>query len=626
MSAEEGDLSLDDLLEATEPDGLEQLSLYGLSARLANAHRLLDRTDVIENMKAPGAADQELLERREEVFDVQSRLKRAMGSLLEEPSLTKREQPLAVLFVQEQLTKLRRSGGSDARAAKGIERLEAMLAAAKQAVIAPESRQVRCVEASIKDSQAEWKEISPLYDRWQAGKHNFKSNGDLQVFRRRYEDCRKSRETSGAELEKALCRRRDARDAARAQAEVDDKARLVREGWAGVAKKAIAPAPGAPATRTSAAARAARPPRPAATGSSSAWGLMSLAQRLRAQAGAQVRVEAEEAAVAEAAVAQEDAAEEEEEEEEAEEEAPHPPVPPPPVPAAAKQPPPACVKAKAPPVFPPMAACAPPSTEDAVEDDEFAAPAAPAAKPGRASGPASSATATAAGKKKQKSKKKRGGGGGQDDGDLADGAGVEPPETQSAVSAAWAVKLKETLAGSVVEELLGRGAWGAGASQEDAEARMVDLRERLPLSNPLGLVLPLLWAEFASLQVDGGPPRTSRRGESPASQRLQATLPYLMPSYLTVLFLLLFLHGLTYFDLLAVAVAVQAGLMLVPSEQLSRVLVPASRPLAVQVSHLVVWLSFVRAAWSLNMFVKLLVVGVVCVHSYIVVPVAAPAS
>lgn len=45
----------------------------------------------------------------------------------------------------------------------------------------------------MKQLDAEWKEVSPIYDKWQAGRHKFKSNDDLQAFRRRYEDCRKAR-------------------------------------------------------------------------------------------------------------------------------------------------------------------------------------------------------------------------------------------------------------------------------------------------------------------------------------------------------------------------------------------------------------------------------------------------
>lgn len=55
-----------------------------------------------------------------------AQLKRAMGALLESPALTRRERPLAEDFLQEQLTKLK-SAGSDARAAKGIERLQGMM-------------------------------------------------------------------------------------------------------------------------------------------------------------------------------------------------------------------------------------------------------------------------------------------------------------------------------------------------------------------------------------------------------------------------------------------------------------------------------------------------------------------
>jgi len=99
--------------------------------------------------------------------------------------------------------------------------------------------------------------------------------------------------------------------------------------------------------------------------------------------------------------------------------------------------------------------------------------------------------------------------------------------------------------------------------------------------------------------------------------RLQKNIPYLLGHYVSVLFLLALLHGLSHFGLVLVVAGLQSGLILAPPEAFPKTLSPSTRPLLLQVAHLLVWLAFIRSIWQMHLFVKVLVVGLMAGHAYI---------
>ena len=174
----------------------------------------------------------------------------------------------------------------DERAKAGIERLQLLLSKVQAAPVAAESKAVQDLDASLKQADKDWKEIGPIYDKWQAGRHSFRSNADLQAFKRRYEECNKIRQTGGDKLHEALCARR----AGKAFEASDEP----RAGWSSTARKpTLATAPRASVNRGEAAVALDASAKKKASAKSSSWAsqTISFAQRLRAEAVARVRQE-----------------------------------------------------------------------------------------------------------------------------------------------------------------------------------------------------------------------------------------------------------------------------------------------------------------------------------------------
>jgi len=609
---------------------LDRLSFYGLAQWLREADKLLERADHALTSKAPRPEDSAIAEKKDELVDAIARLRRAMGARLENPSLTKREKPLAQDFLNEQLAKQRRTAKTDARAAKAVEKLTELLAGVDKAPFANESREVKDIEASMKQLETEWKEVSPLYEKWQAGRHNFKSNADLQAFRRRYEDCRKGRDAATEKLQKALYVQRTAQDA---------KSRWENDGppagWSAVAKKA----PAAPAQRSGFRASAA-PSRPAAP-KANRWGsaMVSFAQRLRAEVSAQVRGEVQQEQAADTV---DDEALEKEEEAAACEQKPQVirAKAPPPNLDERPIPPPVPVMPKRPPQLPP---CAPPSSHVTAGLAPGRAGAAATKQQSRSAQPSlhpeevdaeddmeaeeepetSGKAAPVSAKKKARGKKKKAGGvkglqqedAGDDD---VDDLPMPPRQEnkQPARAAAWAASAERALSGSLLQELWHRSAWSLPESDAEADAALTALSERLPLTNPLGLRLPTDWKGFVGQPIDGGPRRTSKRGTPEWVHRLQRNVPLFLAHYISIVFFMTLLHASSHFGLLLWVAAAQVALILAPPD-LPQIRMPI-RVVVLQAVHLVLWFSFIRSLWLMHIFIKLLVVALVAVHAYVV--------
>lgn len=584
-----------------EAADVDSLSFYGLAHWLAEVGKLLERADHAAVSKAPRPDDQAVAERKAELLEAQRSLRRAMGASLEpQPSLTKRERPLAEAFLQEQITKLTATTQSNQRAAQGVERLRKLLEGVRCAPPATDSREVRDCEALIKQLDAERKE----------------------AFRRRYEECRKGRETCGEKLQKAL-------RASRALHQSQERAGpgAVPAGWSAIAKKQAPP----PATRqlqnaARGAAAVAVERKETAPKRSTGWGsaVVSFAQRLQAEMTARVReetVQHDESSVAAdhssggGAVAADGF------------QAPTAGKAAKPRPALGRTDISALANAKR---WGPVAKAAETAEEEEEDEDGFwvmtqsassSVPEAHAEEPAQQHAAASPAREqrqgnTASAKKKGKGKKKKGGHQGADEDD--DEGLAEPAPASSAASSssssAWLAGVETALAGSVVQELIQREAWGL-LTPAEAEKKLAVLSQRLPLTTPLGLVLPMEWKDFAALEVDGGPQRTSRRGTPPWLRRLRKTVPWLLPHYITILFMLSLLQSLSHFGLLALVGALQAALILAPPEAL-HVRTPV-RLLLLQGTHLLVWVFFVRALWLMHLLVKMFLALLVVGHAYL---------
>lgn len=588
---------------AAAAEGVDGLSFYGLSKWLGSANDLLLKADHASTAKNPRAEDAELLERKEELLQIAARLKRAMGSRLDSPQLTKREKPLAEEFVQDQLRRLKVHSAEDKRVAQGIERLQGILDRVRAAAALPESRPVRQIQRQMKQLDADWKEVAPLHDKWEKGRHTFKSNDELQAFRRRYTECQRGRDAAGPRLEQALCVLRDPGDV---RDSGDDAKAAPRSGWSAAAPKRPAPPP-VPKSRP--ANRA-----PAASGSS-VWNLgMTMAQRWKAEVSASVRRDG--AAAAEESDGEGDDAEEGEGAAAAPAAAPGPRAaparqgrpPPPPAPRMGaegeedewQQEPPA---GRAPPKVMPKPA--PPLPGAGVG----AAPQPAAAGPGGGPAVGGGVKKTAKGKKGKKPRN-----GEKGDGDEADDAGEAEQPAKKAPSP-WVRECQAIFQGSLLEQLLRQDAWGS-LQPDLVDQRLEELRELLPLSNPLGLSLALSWEAFISLEIDGGPKRTSRRDESPIADRLRHNAPKLLRHHLTLVFLCLALHSLSCIGLLLVPLALQAVLLLTPAETL-RVGPPTAVRL-LQAAHLLLWLALARSLWQMHVIVKAFAVLCACGHSYAV--------
>lgn len=178
-------------------------------------------------------------------------------------------------------------------------------------------------------------------------------------------------------------------------------------------------------------------------------------------------------------------------------------------------------------------------------------------------------------------------------------------------SGVWS-SVEALFAGTLVSELLRSAAWRC-----EAEARLVDLIDRLPPSAPLGLPMPLTWVQFMSLEMDGGPKRTSRRGESPWLLRLKSNIPRLLSHYVSIIFALLLLHSLSRFGILTWLVAAQTFLLLLPPQKVGQ-FGPSVHVMVLQGIHLLLWIFFVRSLWQLHIFIQIFLALVICGHAYAV--------
>lgn len=572
----------------------DHLSFYGLVYWLDECDKLLERADYALLAKKVSSEDQAIADRKPELLEAQARLRRTMGANLDQPSLTRRERPLAEEFLDQQLSKLEGSG-NDPRASRAVERLKSMQAALQKSKVAFDSKLVRDIEAEMKRVSIEWKEVAPIYEKWEAGKHKFKSNDELQALRRRYNECEKSMKTAPDRLRAALCAKRDPNE------RPPEEEKPLPAGWAAVASR---PAPTArPVPK--------QPPRLAAKTSRWDNSSMTIAQRLQAQAAAEVREEAcaEEAheekpiprPTAKAPPPHQLAAMVQEDEDQSEEDDDEETIalqqhiqmpPPPPVPILAKQPPPLS------PVHQPT------GQEEQVADVDAVAPVRQA--------PSS--------KKKSKVGKKKGGtkvGVNEDDSFVA----PEPKAPRGPPrSAAWVAQAEEAIAGSVLHELLRPTSWSLLEEGRAAE-RLTGICERLPWTSPLGLKLPLEWKEFAGLELDGGPERKGRRGTPEWVQRIEKNFSSLLAHYLTITFFVVLLHALSHFGLLIWIAGAQAVLCLVPPEVVRTR--GSTCVVALQVFHLLLWLLFIRYLWLMHFFMKVFTVMLISLHAYVVVPIDA---
>jgi len=578
------------LQAASDPD---KLSFYGLSHWLAEVGKLLDRIAEHALEKRPNPEVQKLIDQKEDFLAAQSGLRRTMGSRLECPELTKRERPLAEDFLKRQITIFEKgiaaATGEPKKAIRAMEKLKEISVEVGRKKAALETREVQEIDAAIKAAEDEWVQVAPIYEKWEKGKHSFKTNEDLQAMRRRYEDARKTRESGATRLQRALCSSREGKPLA---LPVQDNS--IRPGWFSAGKK-----PAAAATRPG----AARAKKPAQTNS---WGTaaLSFAQRLRAEQVAQVRADAED--------------EDEEEDDDADEEEEPASAPPPVVRAKAA---PALPKAKAAPVMddgfatvkPGSAARPappPPPQRQAVEEEDDEDGQAEEARP---------STYTASAKKKGKggkTKKQK-----REEREEEEEDVPEPSSnaTQQPSTATWVATAEKSISGSVVQELLQSGSWSLPKDEAAAEGRLATLVERLDWVTPLGFVMPLEWKEFASLEVDGGPKRTSRRGEPEWVGRVQQNIAFLLAHYVTLVFCMTLLDSLMGFGLLLLAVLLQAGLILAPPD--TPYLRSPARVLLLQGAHLLLWLLFMRSLYQMNFFAKCFAIFLIGCHAYSVVPV-----
>lgn len=618
----------EEVLQAIED--IECLSFYGLVHWLTRVSALIARVEAAASAKVPRASDLELAEHKEELIDAQSRLRRAIGSSLENPSLTKRERPLAEDFLKEQLSKLQAQSQSDERALKATERLRQILQKVQTTATLPESKAVRDIEASLKESALEWKEVSPIYDKWQAGRHSFKSNADLQAFKRRYEDCKKNRDSLGPQLEEALRTRRSECDMER-----KSEATKLDSAWSAIAKKQATPSQAqirSNAIRGSAAiAVDTAAKKEIAPARSNAWGssMISFAQRLRADLVQQVREEAEHVVTTAAPEVDEVKADQEDDVfwEDKPVLANEPPAKvvgsplssSPSHPAAtvtmkqvstAKASPKACVAVSR--RWAVKVEDDAQEQEETFEEEDVRSSAHNDVKKGdrnkKTQVSKKNAKTKAAKVNKQKTTD-------EEEYTLDHPPQNSAPGPEAKTEISFALRLGKTFSDSLVQEMFRPDSWVMSGSA--VETRLTELKDRLSLSSPLGLVLHVPWHEFLSLEVDGGPIRTSKRGQSPAVIRLQKNIPALLGNYVVLGFFLTLLHSLSHFGLTLLPFFAQVILVLIPPGQVPR-LGTQSQVLLLQVSHAVLWLCFARALVLMHLLVKILLISLVALHAYVV--------
>ena len=578
----------------TSLEDLEIYSFYGLSHWLSEVDDLLAQIDQV-SIATPKPQELALVERKEELLAAQTQLRRQMGALLEEP-LTRRERPKAEEFLEAQLHKLQSQANKE-KIAGPVGRLQELLAKLKGTTPALESKSVRDIEAQMKQADAQWNELEPIYAKWQAGRHSFKSNAELQAFKRRYEEAKKVRATAPQRLEEALRGRRTGTAPAAAAAAPPSA------GWA-----AVRTPPKAVAVNTVRGAAAVALDKPKASAKSPWTSGVTMAQRLRAEAAAQVR-----GAQASQPDAEQKAVEKAEDEDDLFwEESVRPPAPPIPkssgkVSSATQD----FVMSESrgvPPVAPKRTSLASmanggrrwgPKVEEAEAEES---------EPERLQEPVQEEkslerekTFTASAKKKSKKKRK---GEATEDVDVVES--TTAPESTSLVQT-----LQAAVADTVLEELLCRESWTF--DEKEAQSRLASHADRL-LHSPLGFCLPFSWSSFMALDLDGGPKRRSRRGQSDALERLRFNVPRLSPFYLTMIFFLVILHSLSHFGFLLWIMALQTALLLLPCGLHN--FKTSAHVQVLQVLHLLLWLFFVRALWQMHIFIKIFCVAMVVGHAY----------
>eukprot|EP00434_Breviolum_minutum_P004168 symbB.v1.2.003674.t2/scaffold175.1/size369221/30 len=561
----------------TSLEDLEIYSFYGLSHWLSEVDDLLAQIDQV-SIATPKPQELALVERKEELLAAQTQLRRQMGALLEEP-LTRRERPKAEEFLEAQLHKLQSQANKE-KIAGPVGRLQELLAKLKGTTPALESKSVRDIEAQMKQADAQWNELEPIYAKWQAGRHSFKSNAELQAFKRRYEEAKKVRATAPQRLEEALRGRRTGTAPAAAAAAPPSA------GWA-----AVRTPPKAVAVNTVRGAAAVALDKPKASAKSPWTSGVTMAQRLRAEAAAQVR-----GAQASQPDAEQKAVEKAEDEDDLfwEELMPYS------IPNAAfffasKRT--RLCQFGVPPVAPKRTSLASmanggrrwgPKVEEAEAEES---------EPERLQEPVQEEkslerekTFTASAKKKSKKKRK---GEATEDVDVVES--TTAPESTSLVQT-----LQAAVADTVLEELLCRESWTF--DEKEAQSRLASHADRL-LHSPLGFCLPFSWSSFMALDLDGGPKRRSRRGQSDALERLRFNVPRLSPFYLTMIFFLVILHSLSHFGFLLWIMALQTALLLLPCGLHN--FKTSAHVQVLQVLHLLLWLFFVRALWQMHIFIKI---------------------
>lgn len=561
-------------------EDVESLSFYGLT------HWLSEVDNLIAKRNDDGISD----DHTGELVAAQARLRRAMGARLENPSLTEREKSQACDFLEQQIAKI--SVGTDARAARMIEHLRRIHELVKTTPPLPMSQRVRDTEVRIKALETEWKELSPLHERWQAGRHSFRSNADLQTFVRQYNECQRARAAARPALTEALCARHDGI--------IVEEPQPLPKDWAAVARTSSQTSH-LKATRPPPPPTPAPPPR-----GNGAWASagLTLAQRMRAEISASIRAEcidkplapdsslpANTPAVSDGFWQSEDSPD-----------------------ASAPMPLSSSLEI--------THSVDPSKTKITVGDNEGTAV---------LNEPTVDTLSSSQSPKKKggKAAKKRGGlkSTNEDGMKSANDAECRPnvgrqlkrsePKTQERFKAALDT-IVEAFHGSALELFATQEAWSLPNDEHEAAARFQELAFKLPWTSPLGLPLPLEWKQFASLQMDGGPKRTSRRGRSEFALRLQKNIPWLCSHYITFFFAVLLLHALSQFGALFWAFLGQATLLLAPPG-VPHLTLPR-RVLMLQSAQALLWILLVRVLWMLHFFLKCGMVILVIVHAYLTAP------
>lgn len=178
---------------ATE-EAVAALSFYGLHHWHMELRALEERLEAVQNKalkSALSAEEEELLGQQLETEEAGRRVRKRMGELLESPELTAAERPLACEFLKAQMARLHAEGAGEVKARKGIERLQALLKTVEARAPVADSRKMAKVKTELARLEKEMKELAPKHEQWEKGRFTFKSNDELQAFKRKFEDVQK---------------------------------------------------------------------------------------------------------------------------------------------------------------------------------------------------------------------------------------------------------------------------------------------------------------------------------------------------------------------------------------------------------------------------------------------------